>query len=63
MFYDETGHLHLETDASGVGLAASLLHIRKGVNCPWDEAPHNNILRPITFASKCAWRAEKDTAT
>ena len=33
-FYDVTGPVYLETDASGVGLGAGLLHIRDGMNGP-----------------------------
>ena len=51
-FYDETKPLYLETDASGIGLGATLLHMRDGVICPRNIAPDNTILRPIAFASK-----------
>ena len=43
-FYDETKSLYLETEASGVGLGASLQQKRNGTSCPRDMAPDNNIL-------------------
>ena len=61
-FCDETKSLYIETDASGLGLGATLLQTRNNTSCPKDEAPENSILRPIAFASKSLNRAEKDTA-
>ena len=58
-FYDETKPLYLETDASGIGLGASLLQTRDGMTCPKDTAPDNTILRPIAFASKSLTSAEQ----
>ena len=54
-FYNETKPLYLETDASGVGLGMT----RNGTSCIRDTAPDNNILRPITFASKSLSSTEK----
>ena len=51
-FYDETQPLYLKADVSGIRLRSSLLQTRSRASCPRDKAPHNNILRPITFASK-----------
>ena len=51
-FYDETKHLYLETNGSGIGLEASLLQTRDGATCPRDVVSDNTILRPIAFASK-----------
>ena len=51
-FYDEFKPLYLETDASCVGLGASLLQTRYGASCPRDMVPDNNILWPIIFTSK-----------
>ena len=58
-FYDETKPLYLETDASRVGLGAGLLQIRDGMNYPQDEAPNNNILTQIAFASKSLSSTER----
>ena len=57
--YNETKPLYLETDASGVGLGASLLQIRNDTSGPRDTVLDNNILWPIAFASKCLSSAEK----
>ena len=57
-FYDDTQPLCLETNVSGVGLGAALLQTRSGISCPRDKAPGNNILTPITFASKSLSGAE-----
>ena len=51
-FYDETKPLYLETNASGIGLQATLLQTRDGGTCQRDTAPDNTILRPIPFTSK-----------
>ena len=58
-FYDETTPLHLETDASGVGLGAALLQMGDNMSCHRDEAPDNSILRPIAFASNSLTGTEK----
>ena len=42
----------METDASRVGLGASLLQTRSGTSFPRDETPDNSILRPSAFVSK-----------
>ena len=63
-FYDETKPLYIETDASGVGLAAALLQTRSSTSCPRYESPDNSILGPIAFARKSLLSSmEKDTAT
>ena len=36
-FYDVTDLLYLETDASGIGFGASLLHTGSGTSCPRDK--------------------------
>ena len=43
-FYDETKSLYLETDASGIGLSATLLQTRDGMTCMKESAPNNTIL-------------------
>ena len=62
-FCDETKMLYTETNASGVGLEAALLHTRHGTSCPKDEVPDNSILILIVFMSKNLASAEKDAAT
>ena len=57
-FYNETKPLYLKTDASGIGLGATLLQARDGTTCPKDIAPANTIVRPIMFASKSLISAE-----
>ena len=44
-FYNEMKLLYLETDACVVGLRVCLLQTREGMNCPGNEASHNNMLR------------------
>ena len=60
-FYDASGPLYLETDASGVSLRARLLQVREGMNCGHDEVPDNASVCQITFASK-AYRVSSGTA-
>ena len=43
-FYDKSRPLYLETDASGVGLGATLLQMRDGATCQKDIASGNTIL-------------------
>ena len=50
--YDDTKLLYLETDASRVGLGASLLQTYEGTTGQKDTVPDNTILHPVTFASK-----------
>ena len=57
-FRHETKPLCLKTDASGIGLGATLLQTRDCTTCPKDIDPDNTILRPITFASKSLTSAE-----
>ena len=56
-FYNDTKPLYLETDVSGVGLAAALLQLHDNAMCQKDMAPDNTILCPIAFASKRLTRA------
>ena len=58
-FYDETKPLHIEMDASGVGLGAALLQTRSSTSCPRDEVQDNSLHRPITFANKNLSSVEK----
>ena len=51
-FYDVTKPLHLETDASGIGLGAALLQLRDNTGCQKDSTPDNTNLHPIAFISK-----------
>ena len=55
--------LHLETDASGVGLETGLLQVGKGMNCPRDETWDNTTLCPIAYTSKSLSSAKPGTAT
>ena len=52
VFYNEKEQLYLETDASGVGLGASVLHMRDRMWFPRNEAPDRSVLWQIVFASK-----------
>ena len=58
-FYDETKPLCIETDASGVGLGATLLQTRDNMICQGDEVPGNSILKPTAFTSKSLIGVEK----
>ena len=58
-FYDETKSLYIETDASGVGLEAAIVHIRSSTSCCRDEVPDISILRPTAFVSKRLSSSEK----
>ena len=50
--YNEEEHMYLETDASGVGLGASLPKVRDGMNCPNYTASDNTIPQQIGSARK-----------
>ena len=50
--YDVLKPLYLETDASGIGHGASLLHMHEGMNCGHNEFPDNITLFPIAIARK-----------
>ena len=58
-FYDDTKPLYLETDVSGVGLAAALLQLCNNIACQKGMAPDNTNLHPIMFASKSLTGAER----
>ena len=59
-FSDKTKPLHLETDASGVGLGTSLPQTTNGTCCPRDMASDNNILCACAFTlHKVISNAEK----
>ena len=51
-YYNETRPLCLTTYASKVGLGAGLLQVRNRMNCPEDEALHDNTQRLTAFTSK-----------
>ena len=51
-FYHASRPLYLKTDASNVGLGASLLQVNEGMNCGHDQVPDNATLPPVAFASK-----------
>ena len=52
-FYDESGLLYLETDASSISLEAALLQVRYGMNCGHEEKVLDNVaLCPIAFTTK-----------
>ena len=51
-FYDASRLLYWETDASDVGVGASLLQVMGGMNFLCDEVPDKATLCPITFSSK-----------
>ena len=57
-FYDDTKLLHLETDASRLGLGAAQLQTYEGTTCQKDTVPDNTILHPIACASKSLTGAE-----
>ena len=51
--------LYLETDASRIGLGATILQKIMGTSCPRDQPPDNIILRPIAFLSKSMTRLQQ----
>ena len=58
-FCNDTNPLYLETDASRVGLGATLLQLHDNTTCQKGKAPENTILHPTTFASKSLTRADQ----
>ena len=58
-FYNETKPFYIETDASRIGLDATLLQTRDCMTCSKDVAPDNTILRPVASASKSLTSAEQ----
>ena len=57
-FYDASRPLHLEIDASGVGLGDGLLQVKDGMNCRCDEVLENTTMHPNAFTSKSPSGAE-----
>ena len=57
-FYIEMEQLYLETDASDVGLGASVLQVRDGMQFPRKEALDSAVLWPIAFSRKGLTSAE-----
>ena len=57
-FYNDKEPSYIETDMSGVGLEASLLHLRDGKWLPKDEVPDNTAPWQIPFASNNLTTAE-----
>ena len=57
-FYNEKGQLYLETDALCVGVGACLLQSRDRMWFPWNEAPNNTTLWPITLVHKSLTSAD-----
>ena len=57
-FCDISRPLHLDTDASCVGLGVGLLQIREGMNCGHDDVPDNVTLHPILPANRSLLGAE-----
>ena len=57
-FYNEKEQLYLITDVFGVGLRASILHMRNEMQLPRNEAPENAPPQAIAFVSKSLTRTE-----
>ena len=53
----------LQGDAFGLWLKAGLLQTRNAMRWCRDEAPDNNTLRPIAFASQICQQQKEDTVT
>ena len=51
-FYDSARPLCLEIAASGIGLWATLLQVKDGMNCGHNEIPNDAILQPTAVVSK-----------
>ena len=58
-FNDNSKLLYLETDASGIGLGASLLQLCDNMVCQKGVAPQNIAPHPMAFASKSLTGAEQ----
>ena len=48
-FCSKKEQLYLETDALGMGLRASLLQVRDGMQFPGNKAPNYTVLWPIAL--------------
>ena len=60
--FDETKPLYLETDASGVGLRASLLQTRNYTSCPRDMEQTTVCSEPLHSQAKVYAVHRRDTA-
>ena len=58
-FYDVSGPLYLETDASGIVLWAWFLQARDCMNCDNNEVPDNATLHPVAFVKLSLLNAEQ----
>ena len=51
-FYDTSGFLYLETDASGCVLEARLLQVRECMNCGHGKLPDKTFYAQMIFPAK-----------
>ena len=58
-YYNTRKLLYLETDASGVGMGATLPQVRDDLSCRCDEVLDNTMFQPIAFASKSLFNTEQ----